>query len=359
MDEDVEVPHLEALSVWGLPHMNNKYRCDSRRATPWEDKLNATPVEKFIDGCTKDNYDKKHTRPGDDREINLLNSFIPSTCRLCNSTNIIRYGKTAAGLIRYRCKDCGKTFTIITGTIFDQRKISISEWIDFLVMLMGYGSYNLTSKINRNSYNTTRYWMDKVFLILRGWQDNIILNGDIYFDETYYPLMAKDSETNDKGFLKRGLSKNRICIGCGWDGRNLVCISEGTGKTSKTRTWDAFGSHINKGAKLIHDGEHSHSVLVDNLELNEEIHPTKETKGLSDKHNPMDPINSKHSLLKKFLRAHSGFIRDDIQDYLNFFCFITSNTGLDKLEKVRDLLILAFENPKILRYRDKNLDSCF
>lgn len=115
----MEVPHLEALSVWGLPHMNNKYRCESRRATPWEDNPNATPVEKFIDGCTKDNYDKKHTRPGDDREIGLLNSFTPSTCRLCNSTNIIRYGKTAARLIRYRCKDCGKTFTIITGTIFD------------------------------------------------------------------------------------------------------------------------------------------------------------------------------------------------------------------------------------------------
>ena len=169
--------------------------------------------------------------------------------------------------------------------------------------------------------------------------------------------MAKDSETNDKGFLKRGLSKNRICIGCGWDGRNLVCINETNGKTSKLRTWITFGSHINKGSKLIHDGEHSHSFLVDKLELNEEIHPTKETKGVRDKHNPMDPINSKHALLKKFLRAHSGFIRDDIQDYLNFFCFITSNAGLDKSEKVRELLLLAFENPKILRYRDKNLES--
>ena len=53
MDEDVEVPHLEALSVWGLPHMNNKYRCESRRATPWEDNPNATPVEKFIDGALR------------------------------------------------------------------------------------------------------------------------------------------------------------------------------------------------------------------------------------------------------------------------------------------------------------------
>ena len=109
MDEDVEVPHLEALSVWGLPHMKNNYRCTSRRATPWEDNPKATLVEKFIDGCTRDNYYKKHTSPGDAREMSLLNSFTPNSCRLCKSINIMKYGKTATGLIRYRCKDCGKT----------------------------------------------------------------------------------------------------------------------------------------------------------------------------------------------------------------------------------------------------------
>ena len=61
-------------------------------------------------------------------------------------------------------------------------------------------------------------------------------------------------------------------------------------------------------------------------------------------------------MLKKFLRVHSGFDRDDLQDHLNFFSFIASNPDQETLEKVKNLLELVFYNPKILRYRDKNRD---
>ena len=61
-------------------------------------------------------------------------------------------------------------------------------------------------------------------------------------------------------------------------------------------------------------------------------------------------------MLKKLLRVHSGFDRDDLQDYLNFFSFIASNPDQETLEKVNILLELVFYNPKKLRYRDKNRD---
>lgn len=124
------------------------------------------------------------------------------------------------------------------------------------------------------------------------------------------------------------------------------------GKPSKKHTWESFSSHIKEGSKLIHDGDNSHSILVDNLGLSEEVHTTKETKSLKDKENPMDPINTQHAMLKRFLRAHPGFNRDDIQDYLNFFSFIASRPEEETLEKVKILLELVFDNPKILRYRD-------
>ena len=139
----------------------------------------------------------------------------------------------------------------------------------------------------------------------------------------------------------RGLSRNKMCIGCAWDGKNLICIMEGFGKPSKKHTWESFSSHIKEGSKLIHDGENSHSLLVDKLNLSEEIHTTKETRGLKDKENPMDSINKQHAMLKKFLRAHSGFDRDDLQDYLNFFSFIASNPDQETLEKVKILLVLV------------------
>lgn len=81
----------------------------------------------------------------------------PKCCPKCGSVQTIRYGKTNTGLIGFRCKDCGGTFNIITGTIFDQRKISVSQWLDFMVMVIEHGSFNLTSKKNRNAYTTTKY----------------------------------------------------------------------------------------------------------------------------------------------------------------------------------------------------------
>lgn len=50
-------------------------------------------------------------------------------------------------------------------------------------------------------------------------------------------------------------------------------------------------------------------------------------------------------LLKSFLNSHSGFNRDDLQNYLNLFSFIV-NAPYNKLEKVKILLDKAICNPK-------------
>jgi len=78
---------------------------------------------------------------------------------------------------------------------------------------------------------------------------------------------------------------------------------------------------------------------------------SKDLKGLPDKENPMNPVNRAHAILKKFLNTHSGFDRNDLQGYLNLFAFVTNPPG-DLLEKVELVIKTAFENPKLLRYRD-------
>ena len=57
-------------------------------------------------------------------------------------------------------------------------------------------------------------------------------------------------------------------------------------------------------------------------------------------------------LLKMFLNAHSGFCRDDIQDYLNLYSFVI-NPPSDHLEKVEKTIDLVYKNPKSLKYREQ------
>ena len=329
--------------------MSNHYY-ESRRATPWTAKEDATGLEKFIDLCNRANFERRHPSVKGSTEIDLLNSYSPFRCPHCHSDKFVRDGQTGTGLQRYRCQECHRTFTIITGTIFDQRKIPMTEWIDFLLSVMGYGSFHLTSRNNKNSATTTKYWLEKVFLLLRHWQDGIVLKGRVYLDETYYPVKGSDAKRRPDGSLPSGLSRNKICISVAYDGTNVVCITEGFGKPSKKRTLAAMSSHIETGSTLVHDGDNTHSALIDTLQLKSEVYKSATTKGLSDKDNPLQPVNRQHALLKRFLRAHSGFDRDEIQGYLNLYSFISSAPS-DKFEKINILLELALREPILLRYR--------
>ena len=48
-----------------------------------------------------------------------------------------------------------------------------------------------------------------------------------------------------------------------------------------------------------------------------------------------------------FLNAHSGFSRDDLQNYLNLYSFVI-NPPSDHLEKVEKIIKMVFENlPKL------------
>jgi hypothetical protein len=86
-------------------------------------------------------------------------------------------------------------------------------------------------------------------------------------------------------------------------------------------------------------------MLVRKLELVNIQYDSKKMKGLPDNKNQMNPINQVHNRLQKFLRAHSGFRRDELPGYLNLFAF-SFNAPLDQLPD------LSFENPKTLRYRE-------
>ena len=82
------------------------------------------------------------------------------------------------------------------------------------------------------------------------------------------------------------------------------------------------------------------------------IYSSAELKGLADSENPLDPVNRIHSLLKMFLNAHSGFNREDLQNYLNLYSFVI-NPPADHLEKVEKIINLVFQNPKSLKYREQ------
>lgn len=331
--------------------MNKNYHSESRKRTPWTDDKKATPLQQYLDGCNLSEYEERHPLLSETGEAGLLNSYPLDRCRFCGSGDIIHYGKTRQGVDRYLCKECGRMFSITTGTIFDSHKIPVSSWLDFMREVFSFQSFKAISRSMRIADSTARYWVEKLFLLLRDSQDSTVLSGDVWIDETYYKVVASDVETIDGTREYRGLSRNQICIGIGCDKHRVYCKEEGMGKPSMRRTWDTFSPHIATGSRIIHDGDKSHGKLVTGLGLASVTHNSKELKNLPDEKNPMDPVNEQCMLLKKFFSAHSGFARRYIRDYLNLFAFMM-NPPDDTFKKADLLLFRALETPNSLKYRN-------
>ena len=296
-------------------------------------------------------YDDRHPPLSETGETQLINSYIPKACPHCENEAIKMYGHTRNGVQRYMCLVCKQTFTPITRTIFDSHKISLSEWMDYILNIIRYVSVNADSWNNRNAFNTSRYWLEKLFLVLESYQSSLKFSEQVWFDETFYSVRNEDIARTEKGGKLRGLSSNQMCIGVMCDKSHTLCIFEGYGKPSQKKTSELFKDHIAIGSTLIHDEDNAHKKLVKELQLNSIAYDSNKLKLLSDKNNPLERVNRIHYFLKAFLYAHRSFDRERIQGYLNLFAFVM-NPPANHLEKVEMLLDLAFRNPKTLRYRE-------
>ena len=323
----------------------------SRSKTPWTDDENATPLQSFIDITNKHTYDIKHNKVKDTpEEIAMLNTYTPERCGHCGSRNFMRYGKTSAGLVRFKCRDCGRTFNILTGTIFQNHKIPLTEQLEFALELFRYDSFNSISKSNRNSSATTKYWIKKLFTILKDYQRGILLSGKVYIDETLYKVRAPDIVYKSEMKEPRGRSDNQMIIGVGYDGNKVIALYMGNRSVTNSRVIKCYGTHIISGSTLIHDKEPCHNILVDLLKLNSIAYKAT-TKKIPDNRNPLHPIDHICMLLQTFLDSHSGFLREDIQGYLNLFCF-KMNEGNNPYETVNNLLDRAIKYQATLSFRD-------
>ena len=65
----------------------------------------------------------------------------------------------------------------------------------------------------------------------------------------------------------------------------------GSGKPASSKLIKAMNGHVKQGPKIIDDDEIAHSLLASRYGLERETHPTRETKGPSDKDDPMDMVN--------------------------------------------------------------------
>ena len=322
-------------------------------ATPWdgEDEGSLGPAETLVMACHRDICRYRHAAASLEGGAEFFNAYERDACPRCGSADIRKWGHDSNGIRRWECKSCGRSFAPTTGTVFGARKIPVADWTELLIEVFAYESINGMTRANRRSGTTLPHWLAKLFAVLDGIQNGVVLSGDVQIDEKSYPIARADQALGKDGTRLRGLSRNRICIAVGCAGGRSVFVEAGRGKPSKARAWGAYGSHIAEGSRLIHDQEQSHAVLVERLGLRSMAYNSEEISKLPDKDNPLRDVNRLCFLLELFPNSHSGFGREKLGGYLDLF-HVMMNPPEGKMEKAALVLDRAMSIPKSLAFRE-------
>ncbi len=332
--------------------MCSKWHAPSASATPWDGQTGMSAAERLVMEAHREAYDRLHDLDwsGDAR---FPDEYVRAECPRCGSRDIVGKGRDRRGLRRWRRDSCLRHFTPATGTIFEERKLPVSDRGEFLLEVFSYESIAGITRSNRRSPTTIPYWLAKTFKVPGGVQDGVVLEGRVQADETYYPIPLSEAEAGKRG-PEPGFSKNkiRVAISCeeGKPRRSAFEVC-GRGKPNGERALAAYGPHIAEGSTLVHDKERSHGIVVRERKLTSEAYDSRLISKLPDKENPRRRVNRLCFLVKVFLDRHNGFDRSNTQDWLNLFSVMV-NPPHDKMEKVAMLLDRAMTHPVTLRYRD-------
>lgn len=120
------------------------------------------------------------------------------TCPHCGSIGVVKSGKTAAGTQRYICKDCRKTFTPETNTIFSHSNLDKRQWYQIFKGIVERSSLaTIAEKIGMSVkcawYN--KHKIQTVLLALYGEQDTF--QDIVECDECFARLSFKGKRDPD------------------------------------------------------------------------------------------------------------------------------------------------------------------
>ncbi|WP_195430118.1 IS1 family transposase [Clostridium sp. D46t1_190503_E9] len=157
--------------------------------------------------------------------IDILKDKEIRTCPNCNSNNFIKYGKYR-GLQRFKClnKNCGKTFSKKTNSIFSNSKKPLDLWLKYLILMNNEFSLRKCSAILGINLATSFYWRHKFLITQTSNNYNILKN--------YVEISKIIIKENFKGDRKaRYYNKENIFIACAMDS-NKSLISKAISRRS-------------------------------------------------------------------------------------------------------------------------------
>lgn len=290
-------------------------------------------IEENLITRIKEDYIRYHKNDFRRFEILLKDLNQKTYCPNCGSGQLVSFGHSASGSHRYRCKDCRKTFSTSTGSLFHSSKVNINAWFVFLECILSGTSVRAASIAAKIAPKTGSEWMNKIFLSLKDYQESIRLSSPVYVDETYVHVdKSKIYHTEEIGKIKnvkklpRGISRNMICILAATDDHKSIAKILNTGRPLRLNVYSQLHRHIEEGTHVIGDEDNALAYTAKMMNLTRTVYKSNTQEAYDN----LEPVDQLCDRIKFFIAKHRGFRKDLLQDYLNLVIFIDNEKSEDK-----------------------------
>ena len=261
-------------------------------------------------------------------------------CPHCGSNKINKNGTSTHKYPQFICRNCHKTYTIRTNTIFYYSKKDINIWREYIELFsQGLSLRKIVEEMEgKINLKTAFFWRHKILEVMKNFDNHDKLEGIVEADETYFEESQKGSRHMTRKPRKRGyssecrqagLSSHKVCVLTALD-RQKHSFNKpvGYGKVNKEQV--AILQHrIKDNSILITDGDKSYKVLKDvKLKQLKFGKPQSKVYHLSN-------INNFHSKLKQFMSRFNGVATKYLDNYVNYF-----REFRDKIDTFNQLLQL-------------------
>ena len=264
--------------------------------------------------------------------ISKIASFEKNKCECpyCTNNCIVKNGHTKTGIQTYKCKNCGKRFNDLTGTIFSRTRLTYEQIEIFIVFFNNKLSLRKTAAKMNVDKNTVHLLRLKVLDSLKMIRKNTELSGEVEADELYKSINLKGTKTENmpraskprqsKGTTIQGINNHKICILSALDENDHMFLEiVGNGVVTSNMVKNSLTPKMKKVTKLITDCKNSYKCEAKANKWN--LKQVKSNGHVDDEGNNLANINSVHSGLTTFLSPFRGVSTKHLQGYLDWYIF--------------------------------------
>ena len=243
---------------------------------------------------------------------------------------------------RYTCHECGRSYSVLIGTIFEASKLPLPKWFAAICLVLnakkGLSSLQLSRDLGVNK-NTAWYLQKR---IRKAMQDNdVTLKGIVEIDETYVggSLSNKNyfTKLTSGKYHKTGMEHKAPVLGMiERDGKIILKVLE---KASKKDIRPFVKSKIAPESTIVTDGFGGYFGLKDYFNEHVILNHSQYQRNIS-KYNTCTLEGFWTIIKRSFVGQYHKISRSHLQDYLNEIAFKHNNKKMNAFNILINNLLL-------------------